>query len=90
MKIQTKLLIPLSVLAIVLFGYIEFLWLPQLVKTIEHKNTDSIKAHMSSVITGLVPLLLESLLPEHLPIQLLRLKILFCTLTTIWVAWSWL
>lgn len=60
MNIQTKLLIPLAVLAIVLFFYIEILWLPQFVTKAEQKNTDSVKAHMDSVITGLVPLLLTN------------------------------
>jgi len=59
-NIQTKLLIPLAVLAIVLFFYIEILWLPQFVTKAEQKNTDSVKAHMDSVITGLVPLLLTN------------------------------
>lgn len=47
-------------LALVLFSYIEFLWLPQLVNNVEKKNTESVEAHISSVITGLVPLLLEN------------------------------
>ncbi len=60
MKIQTKLLIPLAILVLVLFFYVEFLWLPQLVKTVKQENVKSVEAHMSSVVTGLVPLLLTN------------------------------
>jgi len=59
-KIQTKLLIPLAVLVLVLFFYVEFLWLPQLVRTVKQENVKSVEAHMSSVVTGLVPLLLTN------------------------------
>ena len=59
MKTRHLLLLPLVIFSFIFVAYVQMVWLPQVSQSVQDTYNKGLKAHLTSVSEGLVPLLLE-------------------------------